>query len=110
MHQGVLHVLFDFGYHVDVIDKEPVKKVLGNVASIGNEFAKKILGECSVFQRFSVITIARCDLIVGDLCTAISVFCLLIHCIIGSYFVYLSIKNSIIFLPWHTNPRIPMSM
>ena len=42
MHQGVLHVLFDFGYHVDVIDKEPVKKVLGNVASIGNEFAKKI--------------------------------------------------------------------
>ncbi|ATR99681.1 hypothetical protein CS549_00440 [Porphyromonas gingivalis] len=37
-------------------------------------------------------------------------FCLLIHCIIGSYFVYLSIKNSIIFLPWHTNPRIPMSM
>ncbi|PDP80928.1 transposase, partial [Porphyromonas gingivalis] len=33
------------------------------------------------------------------------VFCLLIHCIIGSYFVYLSIKNSIIFLPWHTNPR-----
>ncbi|ATR94650.1 hypothetical protein CS546_06240 [Porphyromonas gingivalis] len=36
--------------------------------------------------------------------------CLLIHCIIGSYFVYLSIKNSIIFLPWHTNPRIPMSM
>ena len=46
MHQGVLHVLFDFGYHVDVIDKEPVKKVLGNVASIGNEFAKKILGEC----------------------------------------------------------------
>ncbi|ATS01301.1 hypothetical protein CS549_09700 [Porphyromonas gingivalis] len=38
------------------------------------------------------------------------VFCLLIHCIIGSYFVYLSIKNSIIFLPWHTNPRIPMSM
>lgn len=66
MHQGVLHVLFDFGYHVDVIDKEPVKKVLGNVASIGNEFAKKILGECSVFQRFSVITIARCDLIVDD--------------------------------------------
>ena len=42
----------------------------------------------------------------GDWC----VFCLLIHCIIGSYFVYLSIKNSIIFLPWHTNPRIPMSM
>ncbi|ATR89882.1 hypothetical protein CS544_01325 [Porphyromonas gingivalis] len=38
------------------------------------------------------------------------IFCLLIHCIIGSYFVYLSIKNSIIFLPWHTNPRIPMSM
>ena len=38
------------------------------------------------------------------------VFCLLIHCIIGSYFVYLSIKNSIILLPWHTNPRIPMSM
>ena len=37
-------------------------------------------------------------------------FYLLIHCIIGSYFVYLSIKNSIIFLPWHTNPRIPMSM
>ncbi|PDP45061.1 transposase, partial [Porphyromonas gingivalis] len=34
----------------------------------------------------------------------------LIHCIIGSYFVYLSIKNSIILLPWHTNPRIPMSM
>ncbi|WP_371265076.1 response regulator transcription factor, partial [Porphyromonas gingivalis] len=32
-------------------------------------------------------------------------FYLLIHCIIGSYFVYLSIKNSIIFLPWHTNPR-----
>ncbi|ATS10362.1 hypothetical protein CS543_05545 [Porphyromonas gingivalis] len=42
----------------------------------------------------------------GDWC----VFYLLIHCIIGSYFVYLSIKNSIIFLPWHTNPRIPMSM
>ena len=42
----------------------------------------------------------------GDWC----VFCLLIHCIIGSYFVYLSIKNSIIFLPWHTNPRIPMNM
>ena len=42
----------------------------------------------------------------GDWC----VFCLLIHCIIGSYFVYLNIKNSIIFLPWHTNPRIPMSM
>ena len=42
----------------------------------------------------------------GDWC----VFCLLIHCIIGSYFVYLSSKNSIIFLPWHTNPRIPMSM
>ncbi|ATR90916.1 hypothetical protein CS544_07375 [Porphyromonas gingivalis] len=38
------------------------------------------------------------------------VFCLLIHCIIGSYFVYLSIKNSIIFLSWHTNSRIPMSM
>ncbi|ATR95052.1 hypothetical protein CS546_08495 [Porphyromonas gingivalis] len=38
------------------------------------------------------------------------IFCLLIHCIIGSCFVYLSIKNSIIFLPWHTNPRIPMSM
>ena len=37
MHQGVLHVLFDFGYHVDVIDKEPVKKVLGNVASIGKD-------------------------------------------------------------------------
>ncbi|PDP48321.1 hypothetical protein CLI77_09345 [Porphyromonas gingivalis] len=37
-------------------------------------------------------------------------FYLLIHCIIGSYFVYLSIKNSIIFLPWHTNPRISMSM
>ena len=41
MHQGVLHVLFDFGYHVDVIDKEPVKKVLGNVASI-ETFARRL--------------------------------------------------------------------
>ncbi|EEX72746.1 hypothetical protein GCWU000325_00408 [Alloprevotella tannerae ATCC 51259] len=56
------------------------------------------------FTKVRIISIKRP--LHSDWC----VFCLLIHCIIGSYFVYLSIKNSIILLPWHTNPRIPMSM
>ncbi|WP_234242074.1 LysR family transcriptional regulator, partial [Porphyromonas gingivalis] len=56
---------------------------------------------CNVSQPTLSTMILKLRPLHGDWC----VFCLLIHCIIGSYFVYLSIKNSIILLPWHTNPR-----
>ena len=38
------------------------------------------------------------------------VFYLLIHRTVSGCFMYFGIKNSIIPLPWHTNPRIPMGM
>ena len=66
MHKRVLHVLFDSCDHVNIVDKELIKKTLGNIPSISDEFAEKLLGERRVLKGLSVITIARSDLIFDD--------------------------------------------
>lgn len=51
---------------MNIIDKELIKKTLGDITSISDEFTEKLLGESRVLKGFSVITIARCDLRFDD--------------------------------------------
>ncbi len=59
IHQGILHILFDLCYQMQVINKQHIKKVLTDISSVCKEFPKELFCELLVFQGFSIIYITR---------------------------------------------------
>lgn len=60
VHKRVLHVLPDLRDKVYVVNKKGLEKVLAYVAPVRKQLSEQSLGEVLVFQRFTVIRVARC--------------------------------------------------
>lgn len=95
VHKRVLHALPDLRDKVYVVNKKSLEKILAYVTLVRKQFSEQSLGEVLVFQRFTVIRVARCKF----------------HCIISPQSLMtmcsLNPKNQpIVFLPLAAHPLI----
>jgi hypothetical protein len=61
MHQGIFHILSDFGNQMNIIDKQLFKQVSTDITLISKEFSEEFLMEFPVFERFSVVNMCLGD-------------------------------------------------
>jgi len=58
MHQCIFHILPDFGYQVNIIDKKFLKQVFRDITFVGQELSEDSFIELLVFERLYVIYVS----------------------------------------------------
>ena len=66
-HQGVLHLVFQFGYQLNAIDKEFAEQVFTNVSPVGDDLSVEFLCKTFHLERVPVIHVARREHEIDDL-------------------------------------------
>ncbi len=61
IHEGIFHIVSDFGDQMNATDKKGLKELFGEIAFISEEFAPDIFEHFTGQQWFAIINIAQGD-------------------------------------------------